>query len=88
VKDRHVVSLISSHLEQPWPFITALVNKKNPLVSDINLILPSFIVIFLCLTRVYGMDKTTVKPEATTEDTSTRLLTLPVAEKCAESECN
>ena len=28
---------------------------------------------------------TTLAPEVTTEDTSTRLLALPVAEKCAQS---
>jgi len=33
---------------------------------------------------VIGMDLTTIKPETTTEDTSGRLLSLPISEKCAE----
>ena len=32
------------------------------------------------------MTTTTVKPEATTEDTTGRLLSLPVPEKCANSK--
>ena len=32
------------------------------------------------------MDLTTQRPEATTEDTSGRLLSLPVPEKCAQSK--
>ena len=49
---------------------------------------------FLCVTLTVAlgavlsipMEMTTLKPEATTEDTSGRLLTLPDPVKCAQSE--
>ena len=46
-----------------------------------------FLVVFLMiLSAVFGMDLTTIKPETTTEDTSGRLLSLPISEKCADSK--
>ena len=36
---------------------------------------------------VHCMDLTTSKPETTTEDTSGRLLSLPISKKCAERKC-
>ena len=49
---------------------------------------------FLCVTLTVAlgavlsipMEMTTLRPEATTEDTSGRLLTLPDPVKCAQSE--
>ena len=40
----------------------------------------------LVVTVPMDMTTTTVKPEATTEDTTGRLLSLPVPEKCANSK--
>ena len=46
----------------------------------------------ICLVAALGavlsipMEMTTLRPEATTEDTSGRLLTLPDPEKCAQSK--
>ena len=68
-------------------------SEEDELKDLINIILGEMLkFLCICLTVALGvvlsipMEMTTLRPEATTEDTSGRLLTLPDPEKCANSK--
>ena len=61
---------------------------KKLVIKNVNINFFIILVVFpMIASVVIGMDLTTIKPETTTEDTSGRLLSLPISEKCAESKC-